>query len=62
MAHFLYQIEMFQQKKRLTMPKYEYKCDVCNHDYVEVRDIDDPQFKVACVVTGCTGTNLEVTE
>lgn len=44
------------------MPRYDYVCDVCGHAYVEVRDIDDPHFKVACVVTGCTGTNIEVTE
>jgi putative FmdB family regulatory protein len=43
------------------MPKYEYKCNVCNHEYVEIRDNEDPHFKVACVVPGCSGTNVEVT-
>ena len=43
------------------MPRYDYVCNVCGHAYTEIRDIDDSQFKVACVVTGCTGTNVEVT-
>lgn len=25
------------------MPKYKYKCETCNYDYVEIRDIDHPQ-------------------
>ena len=42
------------------MPSYDYKCDVCGHAYNEVRDETDPQWKVACVVTGCEGTLKEV--
>ena len=42
------------------MPRYDYICDVCGHNYSETRDIEDPQFKVKCVVVGCEGTNVEV--
>jgi predicted nucleic acid-binding Zn ribbon protein len=42
------------------MPQYDYKCDVCSHEYIEVRDAEHPQWKVGCVVTGCEGTLKEV--
>ena len=42
------------------MPKYNYKCNVCGHDYEEVRELDHPQWKVACVVSGCEGTLKEI--
>ena len=42
------------------MPQYNYVCNVCGHAYGESRDIDDPQFKMKCVVAGCEGTNVEV--
>lgn len=42
------------------MPKYDYNCDVCGHEYVEVRDISDSLFKVNCVVEGCSGTHTLV--
>ncbi len=41
------------------MPQYNYICDVCGHNYTEIRDVKDPQFKVKCVVAGCTGTNVQ---
>ena len=37
------------------MPKYDYKCDVCGHDYSETRSVDDPQFFTECPVNGCAG-------
>ena len=44
------------------MPNYDYKCDVCQHAYNEVREVTDPQWYTECPVDGCTGTLLEVTE
>ena len=41
------------------MPKYDYKCDVCGHDYSETRSVDDPQFFTECPVNGCTGLLLD---
>lgn len=31
-------------KWRTTMPRYKYKCEQCNFEYTEIRDISDPQF------------------
>lgn len=28
--------------------KYEYKCDICSHDYMEQRGADEPQFFTTC--------------
>ena len=39
---------------------YNYKCDVCAHEYQEGREETEPQWKVDCVVTGCEGTLKEV--
>ena len=30
------------------MPRYEYNCDACGHDYVEQRSVEDPQFFTVC--------------
>lgn len=32
------------------MPRYKYLCPTCNFEYIEIRDIDDPQTftKHAC--------------
>ena len=38
------------------MPTYNYKCDVCGHEYSESRTSNQPQWKTSCVVDGCTGT------
>jgi len=42
------------------MAVYNYKCDVCGHDYQEGRLPSEEQWKTACTVKGCTGTNIEV--
>jgi hypothetical protein len=42
------------------MPKYTYKCDACQKDYIEYRDIEDSQFFIKCHV--CSGNYVEVTE
>jgi predicted nucleic acid-binding Zn ribbon protein len=42
------------------MPVYNYKCNVCGHEYQEGRLASEEQFKIACTVVGCTGTNVEV--
>ena len=42
------------------MPKYDYKCDVCNHSYNEYRDASQPQIFTSCPVAGCTGNLVEV--
>jgi predicted nucleic acid-binding Zn ribbon protein len=42
------------------MPKYDYNCDVCGHEYIEVRDESESLFKENCVVTGCSGTHTLV--
>lgn len=34
------------------MPKYLYKCESCEKDYVEIRDINDSQFITKCDVCG----------
>ena len=43
------------------MPKYSYTCNVCGHEYVEYRDINDRVWHVDCVVSGCSGKNTEIT-
>ncbi len=30
------------------MPKYNYKCDSCGHNYSEFRDVNDPLFHPNC--------------
>jgi len=42
------------------MPKYSYTCNVCGHEYVEYRDINDRVWHVDCVVAGCAGKNEEI--
>lgn len=43
------------------MPKYFYKCPNCGNDYLEQRDIDDPQFFTTC--NSCKQAEyVEVTE
>ena len=42
------------------MPTYKYKCNGCNKDYIEHRDISDPQWETNCDL--CTGQFVEVTE
>ena len=42
------------------MPKYDYRCNVCFHDYMEVRDVEYELFKPNCVVPGCSGTHARV--
>lgn len=42
------------------MPKYEYKCSECGHEYNEYRDVEHPQWKTICVVDGCEGVFEEV--
>lgn len=42
------------------MPKYDYICDVCGHEYTEVRDLSDSLFKENCVVPNCFGAHTLV--
>lgn len=42
------------------MPKYSYTCNVCGHEYVEYRDINDRVWHVDCVVARCAGKNEEI--
>ena len=42
------------------MPQYNYKCNICNHEYYEVRDVTDPQWFNECPVDGCAGNLTEV--
>ena len=42
--------------------KYEYKCDVCSHDYVEQRGIDEDAYFTKCNVSGCSGDYKLVTQ
>jgi putative FmdB family regulatory protein len=35
------------------MPRYEYKCEACNREYIEQRSVEDPQFFTECE---CGGT------
>jgi putative FmdB family regulatory protein len=30
------------------MPRYEYRCDDCNRDYTEIRDVEHPQTYTHC--------------
>lgn len=34
------------------MPKYNYKCGVCGHEYSETRDASHPQFVTKCNICG----------
>ena len=43
------------------MPKYEYKCPECGHEYNEYRDVEHPQWKTTCVIDGCSGVFQEIT-
>ena len=39
------------------MPTYKYKCNGCNRDYIEHRDVTHPQ-----TFTHCNECNIEFTE
>lgn len=41
------------------MPRYTYKCEPCNFEYVEIRDTDQPQIFTH---HGCGEQYLEVAE
>jgi len=51
-------LKLKQREKQ--MPKYEYKCPECGHEYNEYRDVEHPQWKTICVVDGCEGVFEEV--
>lgn len=36
----------FREKKQ--MARYDYRCPVCQHEYVEIRGMNDPQEKTQC--------------
>lgn len=42
------------------MPKYDYTCDTCGHDYTEYRDVADRIWHTDCVVPNCPGKFVEV--
>lgn len=42
------------------MAVYNYKCDVCGHEYQEGRLPSEEKWVTACTVQGCPGTNVEV--
>jgi len=44
------------------MPKYDYKCTICSHEYYEIRDEEHPQWFTDCPVNNCAGTLNEVVE
>lgn len=39
---------------------YNYKCNICGHDYQEGREVDHPQWITKCPVPGCSGDLIEV--
>jgi hypothetical protein len=38
-----------------TVIKYEYKCNICNHDYIEQRGSGENAYFTKCNMFGCTG-------
>ncbi|CAB4173880.1 hypothetical protein UFOVP965_9 [uncultured Caudovirales phage] len=34
------------------MPRYEYKCDTCNRDYLEQRTAEEPHYVTDCECGG----------
>ena len=42
------------------MPKYNYACNKCGHDYSETRAEDHPQWYTNCPVANCEGSLVEV--
>lgn len=42
------------------MAIFNYKCDVCGHDYQEGRAEGEPQWFTECPVNGCNGNLVEV--
>ena len=39
--------------------RYQYKCNVCNNDYIEQRKENEPLFFPKCQAFNCTGENIE---
>ena len=42
------------------MPRYDYKCPSCGHNYHEVREVTDPLFHPVCNACGAADY-IEVT-
>lgn len=42
------------------MPKYEYRCPQCGHEYSETRAPEHPQWVEVCPKDGCEGSLVEV--
>lgn len=40
----------------ITMPYYEYECDICYKKITEKRAVDDRKRHIDCVEDGCKGT------
>ena len=45
-----------------TVIKYDYKCEVCFHEYVEQRGIGEDAYFTKCNIAGCNGNYNLVTQ
>ena len=45
-----------------TVIKYEYKCNTCNHNYIEQRGPGENAYFTKCNVFGCIGDYELVTQ
>jgi len=45
-----------------TCIKCEYKCNICHIDYIEQRNVNEPQFFTKCQVSNCNGIYILVSQ